>query len=350
MSKHDYSKRLNSLKKRRNGEDTVKKSIAGKYEILTETYEHLTETPLIKYVIGAMLPVDAEYTTNTYAEAERVLKHLENLKQKGFNIEFRYQGSVTTNTHIKRHSDIDILTLHLGFITLEQPQKAKSPYKGNPIQELCNLRQESLDILKKAFPMVDIDNNGSKSICLKGGSLKRKVDVVPSNWYDTVLYSQTKHEYHRGVMVLDYKEKKRVGNTPFYHNKLLEDKDIATNKNYKKVVRLLKTIKADADLKINLSSYDIASIIYHMKNNDLLIGTSPLKLLHNSLKYLKFVSDNHVYRNSLLVPDESRSIFEPNRATNDDLRLLIIELVGIYQDLLEDLKISGNSLDKEIIA
>lgn len=350
MAKNDYSKRLNSLKKRRNGDDIVIKSTAGKYEILTESYEHLTETPLIKYVIGAMVPVDAEYTTNTYAEAERVLKHLENLNQKGFNIEFKYQGSVTNNTHIMKHSDIDILTLHLGFINLEPPQKATSPYKGNPVQELCNLRDESFNILKKAFPTVDIDNSGAKSICLKGGSLKRKIDVVPSNWYDTILYSQTKHEYHRGVMVLNYQDKKQVGNTPFYHNKLLDDKDFATNTNYKKVVRLLKTIKADSELTINLSSYDIASLIYHMKNTDLIIGTSPLKLLRNSLKFMKYVSENHIYRNNLLVPDESRNIFQQNRATNDDLNLLIMELEEIYQDLLEELKISGNTLDKEIIA
>ncbi|WP_138754473.1 hypothetical protein [Paenibacillus sinopodophylli] len=350
MAKYDYSKRLDSLKKRRQGDELVKKSITGKYEILTESYEHLSEASTIKYVIGAMLPVDAEYTKNTFTEAERVQNHLQGLKEKGFNIEFKYQGSVTNNTHIRRHSDIDILTLHLGFINLEPPQSTTSPYKGNPVQELCNLRDESFGILKKAFPAVDIDNSGAKSICLKGGSLKRKVDVVPSNWYDTILYSQTNKEYYRGVMILDYKEKKQVGNTPFYHNKLLNDKDSVTAMNYKKVVRLLKTIKADSDQTINLSSYDIASLIYHMGNNDLLIGKSPLKLLRKSLDYMKFVYENHVYRNGLLVPDKSRSIFEPNRATNNDLGLLIIELEGIYEDLLDDLKILGNNLDKEIIA
>lgn len=350
MPNYDYSKRLDNLKKRRHDEEILKKAMAGKYEILTESYDSLKDASSIKYVIGAMLPVSQSYTQNTYAEAERVQNQLLALKSKGYQFEFKYQGSVTNNTHIRAHSDIDILTLHLGFTSLEPPQKATNPYKGDPVQDLCKLREDSVEILEKAFPVAKIDNSGAKSISLQGGSLKRKVDVVPSNWYDTVKYTQTKLGYYRGVMVLDYKARKRIENTPFYHNKLLNDKDSSTAANYKKVVRLLKTLKADADTDIKFSSYDIASLIYHMENTDLIVGRSPLKLISKSLEYMKYVYSNNDFRGSLKVPDGSRHIFAPNHATTEGLRLLIIELDSIYEDLLDDLKLSGSGIEKEIIA
>ncbi|MFD1736127.1 hypothetical protein ACFSCX_06070 [Bacillus salitolerans] len=346
MAKNNYQKRLESLKKRRQDEVLLEKSIG----MFTESYEQLEEKSSIKYIIGAMNPVDKRSTEITLGEGERIKNQLAKLKEKGYEIEFRYQGSVTNNTHIKAHSDIDILTLHQGFTTLEPPLKASSPYKGNPVQDLCELREDSYELLKNAYPAASIDNEGAKSISLQGGSLRRKVDVVPSNWYDTVKYQNTKLEYYRGVMVLDYKEKTRIANTPFYHNKLLDDKDTHTSYNFKKVVRLLKTLKADAEHKINLSSYDITAIMYHMQESSYLISRSPLRLVSNSIAFLRTLYEQDSHRNSLFVPDGSRKIFQNGGATKADLTLLLVELINIYEDLLDDLKITGGSVNKEIIA
>lgn len=349
MAKYDYSKRLENMKKRRHDSEALEKSVLGKHEIMNESYEMIKDTPTIKYVIGAMQPVSDNYTKITYSEAERVKNQLRKLEDMAYDIEFKYQGSVTNNTHIRAHSDIDILTLHLGFITLESPQKAEYPYKGDPVKDLCNLREDSFSLLRSAYPTVNIDNEGAKSISLSGGSLRRKVDVVPSNWYDTVLYKRTNLDHYRGVMVLDYKKKERFANSPFYHNKLIDNKDISSAGNFKKVVRLLKTLKADSDQQINLSSYDITALMYHMDDSKYWVGRSPLKLIKTSLDFLKLINYSDEFRNKLLVPDGSRRIFEPNRASNEDLRLLILELEWIYQDLLDDLKHSVQGIDKEII-
>jgi len=354
MSKYDYSKRLDTLRKRRQGDDElIKKSFmmdSQQTYKLSESYEALQESSSVKYVIGAMKPVDKTYTENTYKEGERIQNQLSRIKDLGYSIEFKYQGSVTNNTHIKAHSDIDILTLHGGFISLEPPQKPTSPYKGNAVDDLCKLREDSYAILRGAFPVADIDNSGAKSISLKGGSLTRKVDVVPSNWYNTVKYAETKLEYYRGVMILDYKAKTMMANTPFYHNKLLDDKDILTGSNYKKVVRLLKTIKADSEMGIDLSSYDIAALMYHMDNGEYRVGNLPLVLISKSIDFLRNVAQQHDYRSQLMVPDGSRAIFQPNRNSNDDLQHLITELTSVYQDLLDDLKLSGGTIFKEIVA
>lgn len=350
MTKLDYTKRLESLRNRRHGDELIKKAMFGEYEIVTESYEVLKESLGVKYAIGAMQPVDEEYTENTFLEGERVLNQLRKLEEKGYEVEFKYQGSVTNNTHIKSHSDIDILVLHCGFFSLEPPQIPANPYKGDPIQDLSGLREESYEILKSSFPAVDIDNDGAKCINLKGGSLRREVDVVPSNWFDTVKYTETRLEYYRGVMILDNIKKERLTNTPFFHNKLLNDKDSQTAFNYKKMVRLLKTLKADADVTIKLSSYDIAALLYHMDNSAYLVGSSPLRLIEKSLHYLKDICTNEALRNSLHVPDESRSIFQDKGATVKDLKMLTSELVDLHDDIVIDLQKSGSTIFKEIVA
>ncbi|MBX9976399.1 hypothetical protein [Cytobacillus firmus] len=344
MAKNNYQKRLESLKNRRQDTYLIEKGM------FTESYEFLKEGSSIKYIIGSMKEVDKKSTDITLGEGERIKKQLSKLSEEGYDIEFKYQGSVTNNTHIRAHSDIDILTIHNGFVTLESPLKPKNPYKGNPVKDLCDLREACFSLLSNAFPAAEVDNQGAKSISLQGGSLRRKVDVVPANWYDTIKYNQTGLEYYRGVMILNYKEKTRVGNTPFYHNKLLDEKDSRTGANYKKIVRLLKNIKADSDKKINLSSYDIAALMYHMEDSGYLFSTSPLRLVLNAINYLKTIYEQNLIRNSLTVPDESRKIFQEGGATKNDLELILIELIDIYDDVLDDLKITGGTVNKEIIA
>ncbi|MDR3600354.1 MAG: hypothetical protein P4L49_07730 [Desulfosporosinus sp.] len=351
MTSKDYSKRLTNLKTRRKDQELVKKAFSeGTYQYLTESYEVLQESDTIKYVIGAMMPVSETYTQNTYEQGERVKSQLLKNLDSAYNVKFEYQGSVTNNTHIKAHSDIDILTLHGWFYTLQHPLKPVSPYKGDTVQDLLNLRQNCFKILTNAYPTAEVDDSGAKSISIKGGSLTRKIDVVPSSWYNTVLYDETKLPYYRGVSILDAKNKILIENTPFYHNKLLEVKDNLSANNYKKVVRLLKTLKADAENDIELSSYDLASLMYHMEDAKYVVGYSPLLLLENSINYLIFLNENSSYRNSLQVPDKSRNIFVQNGASKTALKLMIDELVTIYSDILDELKINGTKINKRIVA
>lgn len=351
MARKDYTKRLANLSIRRKDQELVKKAYSeGTYQYLTESYEVLRESDTIKYIIGAMMPVSDKYTQNTYAQGERVKSQLINKLDSTYSVEFKYQGSVTNNTHIKAHSDIDILTLHGRFHTLQHPLIPANPYKGDSIQDLLNLRQNCFEILKSVFPAATVDGSGAKSLSIEGGSLTRKIDVVPSSWYNTVLYDETKLPYHRGVSILDAKNKKLIENTPFYHNKLLEMKDNSSFNNYKKVVRFLKTLKADAENDIKLSSYDVAALMYHMEDNKYVVGSSPLLLLGNSIKYLIHLYENSIYRNSLQVPDKSRNIFVQNGASVTDLKLMIDELMAIYEDILDELKINGTEISKRIVS
>ena len=46
-------------------------------KLLNEAYRSISQSDSVRYVIGAMQPIDPEYTKNTYAEGERISNQLQ---------------------------------------------------------------------------------------------------------------------------------------------------------------------------------------------------------------------------------------------------------------------------------
>ena len=301
---------------------------------LNEVYKRLTQSDSVKYVLGAMQPIDPAYTKATYAEGERVWNHLD--KALSQDCVLRYQGSVTNDTHIKAKSDIDLLTITTEFFSLELPQTPSHPYEGDPLQDLIDLRNEEIKILDSAFPEVTVDSSGGKSICLEGGSLRRKIDVVPSNWYNTNLYAEHGEEVYRGVKILDAKNKTRIGNTPFLHNAFIELKDNRVNGGLRKAARLMKSLKYDTE-NINLSSYDIVAIAYNMDDELLNFrGEMELALLESCSQYCKRLLWDDTLRASISVPDGHRAVFKDGHATKLGLAAMVRELNTLRDDVMTE--------------
>ena len=337
--KTDKYRRLQS---RRNDQDFLYNSYSMEdaNRILNKSYQRIQFPETVKYIIESMQEMDSAYTLNSYKEGERVKSHLEDLT---FDVSFEYQGSVTNNTHIKAHSDIDLLVIIEKFFSLEHPLKPQNPYSGNPIDDLYELRGECNQIFESVYTSVDIDNSGSCAISLSGGSLRRKVDVVPSNWYETVKYRETNLSYYKGIQVLDKTTMIRNINYPFLNNQLIEQKDIDCNYNYRKAIRLLKNIKADADNEINISSYDIIAILFHMTDDKYLVSYYPLNILINIEKHFNYLITYPNYFNQLNVPDNSRKISEKTSIT--DLRDMKNEITNLKNQATMELYNVGKSLN-----
>ena len=110
------------------------------------------------YAVDSMKEIP---TAPSYEAGEKIKKHLkEKLPSYGFNPDFKYQGSVICNTHIKYHSDIDLLVLNDRFITVERPGDSFVAYKGNVIEDMQALRNACYAILKEVYSVSEIDNNG----------------------------------------------------------------------------------------------------------------------------------------------------------------------------------------------
>lgn len=340
----DFQGKLEKLKSRR--QDLLTKSFS-----LNESFSRSNYNENTLYALEVMEPIDKNYTENTYKQVERVKNQLKPaLKAYGIDVDFEFQGSVPTNTHIKLYSDIDLLTIHQKFFTLQYPLTPQFRYDGDIIADLKELRGKSFKILDTVFSACDIDNSGGKAIQISGGSLNRKIDIVACNWHNTPKYIETKDADYRGINILDNKNNTTLINYPFMHIYQINTKDLQVDGNEKRLIRLLKSIKVDADQEIKISSYDIASLVFRMDNSELRIPQiNRLKLLNNCNFFLKRVIANFSFRNSLNVANDTRKIFCEEGAKVEDLIKLNQELESLIASITKELKYSFQTLENSYI-
>lgn len=303
----------------------------------------------VKYAVGAMQAVDDEYTKKSYDEGERVANQLK--QNLTIPVEATYQGSVPLNVHIKGNSDIDLLLLCTNFVTADESIRwLYTDYKGkSAIEELQDLRAQTTEVLKKKFPSATVDDAPGKAVTLSGGSLARCVDVIPSHWHDTKEYHETRLKKNREIFVLDSKVNTRVNNKPFLHIALVESKCNSVNGTLRKVIRLLKNLKYDADPEVRFTSYDIVAVCYHMSVQDLTVPFGlDLLLLDRVHKHLSFIANNSLYRNMLYVPDGSRKIFDQPEKLNGFIHLKQ-ELESLIKDIEQELNPSSSYIPREMI-
>lgn len=361
----NFDNRLKSLKDRRQGvdvrmafESTARDSVH--FDLRNkEHYELLRESSSIKYTIGAMAPVEQQSTEISIKEGERVANSLiKSLKNYGINATSRLQGSVALDIHIKHHSDVDMLIIEQDTIQSEKPNIKQNSYfpatdKRRMVEIIKDLRLKSEIILPKNFPQTNINSSGNKSIALDGGSLQRKVDIVPASWFDTHSYQHSKDESDRGIKIYHKGNHELLLNLPFTHIKLISNKDDLYSGNLKNCIRLIKNMVADMpnnkkSIMKKLSSYDLASLAYHMDSMLNLSYEMRLGLVEKTREHLNHILHNSYYRDSLDVPDASRKIFDNNEKV-DALRILESEFTDLTKAILKDLSPSLSTYNSNII-
>lgn len=350
----DYDARLRNLKSRRVGLDAATAMFSESVEDRlrkSEAYEGRDKRSAVKYTLGAMQEVDPEYTRIGREEAARVGAALQRgLATESISVAFELQGSVPLNVHIRGASDVDLLSLHQGFFTADWSGPRASGYiqlPGNVFDDMRQLRAKSERILQGAYPQATVDVTGAKAIKLEGGSLKRKIDVVPSHWHNTAAYQQTQQQADRGVKVWDKRAEVTVGNMPFLHIKRIVDQCNLTNGGLRKSIRLVKNIKKDAEVegkKIDMPSYDIAATMWHC---DWRLLAQPinreLAILAAAQAHFEHLVNNPEYAKALSTPDNTRKIFDtPDKLTA--LAQLAAEVAEVADDVALELLSAANNI------
>ncbi|ABE32848.1 hypothetical protein DR64_2259 [Paraburkholderia xenovorans LB400] len=309
-----------------------------------ESFEEKGKGDATRYALGCMAEVPPQYTAISLRDGNRIADQLTG--QSEFKVITRLQGSVPLNIHIYASSDVDLLVLADWFVNVKLPVVPPSTYDfangpASSFDELVKLRSFCERFLPTKYPAADVDTSGAKSIAVSGGSLARKVDVVPSYWVDTVEYQQSKLEIHRDVAILDKVKKETVVNRPFMHMGLIDVKDTSSNGHAKRAIRLLKCLSRDADVDIALSSFDIAGLIYHMPNAELSVNPFfPLQLLDRVDLYLRRLESNYQYATSLQTPDGTRAVLDSSEKffavamLRQELTEAIDNVAGEYNDTL----------------
>jgi len=355
MAKINFDDRLKRLEERRKAKDlsydlfdSIGTGITSYSEFTSlqnkrELWENISTKPSIRYSIGAMQAVDQRYTEIGIETAKRIENQLKTrLTNHGLATEYKLQGSVPLDIHIKGVSDVDLLVIHKNHYRSED---CTTLLRSEDIKVLQQLRNSSFYELKQAYPAVKIDNTGGKCISLTGGSLPRDVDVVPSHWVETNEYKNKGSEYLRGINVLDKNIPTTFLNLPFSHIywiKLICQ--YLTEGSLRKSIRLCKTIKADLideGSKITLSSYDLASVMYHANKDNLKNSKNhSLGIVLETQRFLDYLYHNPNYAKSLDTPDGTRKIFDSaDKLTS--LTTLSIALDNLVSDLCQDLGFSS---------
>ncbi|WP_372378427.1 hypothetical protein ACBZ91_05255 [Vibrio natriegens] len=364
----NFEKRLGRLKVRRQGAlelGTLEKMAM--YESVgldslslddrkKENYETLRHSDAIKYTIGAMSPVDEKSTQVSIDEGERVANTLiDMLETSGIKTSFRMQGSVPLNVHIKGHSDVDMLILIKGTFLYENPRAPGVFYfpasDKRPMEDILReLRENSEEKLTTRYFATEVDCSNAKSIAMSGGSLKRKIDIVPSCWYNNIEYQLTDDDSERQVKIYNKDEHILLGNSPFKHIKLVDEKDQMYNGNLKKCVRLVKNLVADMpdDKKKKakkLTSFDIVGVVYNMNEKLNVNSYTPLALVDAVRQQFNVLRLFHSALN-IKVPDGSREVLDSEEKISA-LEVIYDEIRALSEALYKDIVPLGGAYKSE---
>lgn len=342
----NFDSRLEKLRVRRQGPEDLRKGQMtwdGRFVPLEEAYQKRSTNIASTYALGAMQRVDPDYTEKSFHEGNRVRNQLEKRLAGVIPVEFDYQGSVPLDIHIRGVSDIDLLLLLSRYLVFDRDGPRANTYIGwdGPSGEslLDELRKHAEQNLINAFPEANVDTSGSKAITISGGSLQREVDVIPAHWYDTAAYQASQMKKDRGIYIYLKDERSRALNYPFLHMHHIQQKDDATSGGVKKIIRLLKTLVADyeEEPKIELSSYDIASIVWHFLEGQMIVQSwNELSLLWVAKVNLEVLVIDEQRTKSLYTPDGTRKIIDKEQKFLGLVRLLA-EVNDLISEVVKEL-------------
>lgn len=276
MSNINYSSRINNLKARYNPDRTQ----LFENRVFSETSGLIGDTQ--KYVRMAMMAVDDDYTQKSKQAGEAAKGHLSKVLT---DVDYRYQGSVMTDTHIKGASDIDLLVLcnkfnhtdigrvrselnnisdhtYTELSNLRSYENRFSAYQGDCYSDLRTLRLQIEHVMQNTYDICDISK--PKSVKITNQNLHRDVDVVIACWYDSYYYVLNgENETDRAISIYNNETNNDKGpDYPFLSISRINRTSSSTNGRLKRLIRFLKNVRSDSDKSINLTSFDINAICY----------------------------------------------------------------------------------------
>lgn len=309
---YTLDEKLSRLRGRRYDPSVLQKATA-----MNEAYQKRSSNKATQYALGIMQEVDPRSTEISVEEAAKVEEALSSgLSSVFLKPTFKLQGSVPANVHIKGVSDVDLLCIEGTYLQAEPCSDGFTTYtdysgRGTITDDILYLRRQAELVLNRRYWAAEVDTSHDKSIALSGGGFRRKVDVVPSSWYDTVDYQRSLKESYRGVDIVNKSSREKIRNYPFWYIEQLNNADIATNGGTKMGTRLLKNLKNDSETEIALSSYDLGSLMYHCPASYVAYSReAELSVLAGVDKWFSELATSETEAKKLTTPDGTRQILD----------------------------------------
>ncbi|MES2652969.1 MAG: hypothetical protein V4663_14600 [Bacteroidota bacterium] len=313
---------------------------------------------VLYYVKIAMNAVEPSYTARSKEAGENVKNHL--LSGGLTDVTFRYQGSVMTDTHVKGHSDIDLLAISDKFysralfdvvsilndpsrkqnyypsqISKMEVEKSLPVYVGVSLDDLRKLRLNSEYILSSVYTYCETGK--PKSIKVNNTNLRREVDVVIANWYDDIRSIVNDKGEHRGIQIYN-KDSHGVGSAdfPFLSIERINQRSAQTNGRLKKMIRFLKNLKGKSSLDIGLNSFEFNAICYDIDKSKY-ESLAYYELVYIIYLQIRSICSSNLISDGLISVDGSEYVFRGKPERLQSLKNLLIEVESIYNDLKSSL-------------
>lgn len=254
----------------------------------------------LKYLLESTRPIGDTHNQRSLAAAEKVVNHLEGKLNLHFSRAYRTQGSVRTDTNIKVHSDFDLLVVIDRYFYPEKSNGDIYTY-SDPGDDIKALREKVTSIMRDTYD--EVNDEGSKGICIYNKNLGRKVDIVFCFWYHSIKFQETGNEYYKGVHLYDFHNRKRLNKDfPFAMIHNVNQKGDATIDGSRRGIRLLKTLRADSKNQLPaLKSFQLTSIIHGIPNERIIYQPGSEVMLAEAVseELDRLISDSFYRRNRL---------------------------------------------------
>ncbi|MEQ6169010.1 hypothetical protein AAOE16_17555 [Ekhidna sp. MALMAid0563] len=327
---HDYSLLVENLKGRRYDE-------ALREPVLSDAFHQSGYSDCLLYVLESMVEIDASYAYKVYANSRKIHELIaKSLKKRGYYVDYRYQGALKTFTNILLYGDVEIIVI-------------KKNLSDKPHQDMQTLAMDLHDTLRKDPTFKSIDYSDKTRIRITAQKPTCEIDILPSMWVNSAEYLKTKNEIYRGIAEFDFKNKKVKKYLPFLNIARINSRDQHTNGALKAMSRLLKTLRADSDDRIELRDSEINAILYNMSQEELTVPLNKiLTLLPKVEAMLDKLSKDTSYFSRMLSPSEKDRVFAGRPEKQKEIAKLKATLSRLIIDVKNDLEIHNKSLTSEI--
>ena len=287
-----------------------------------------------KYLLECTKPIDHSYRKTVFQVTGDLIKKFNSeLNHQNLKIDIRYQGAIQSNTHVHLLGDVEILVI----LTPRSKEKA-----SKSVEKLGTLIMSALSN-SSLFDRVDFSNKTNIDLTTKYP--QAEVSVLPTVWIDTQSYKESRREIDRGIAEYDFLKRTRRSYLPFRNIARINFKDLQVNGNLKRIIRLVRCIQLDSEEPIHLNHYEIACMLYNLREKKLGISEDYiLTLLPKVSLYLeKLVKFDMLKR--VISPSRKELVFINEEEKKPELLKLKDEIDMVLGNLSHELRQDGKTIE-----
>ena len=305
--------------------------------VVSDAFNEYNYSEVMLYSLESMAEIDPSYAYKAFHLAKRIQEKLsKELANRKYNVDFRYQGPIQTETNIVLYGDMELMVV------------AESVY-SEPWKIVKNLTMEMMDILTQGSIYQRVDNSDKMKVRIQTIKPSCEITILPALWLDNKEYKESKREIDRGITEFNLLRKTKRRYLPFKHIARINAKDDKTNGGLKRVIRLLRSLVNDSEINIDLTPQEIESIMYAIPEKQLIHDSKKsLALLNIAFAQLSRLSQDLSYLQKLITPSEKELVFGRKAYKQAEIRRLKENLDELIKDLSEDLKKEDKNLYSDI--